>query len=258
MLCDSHIHIGQFYKEYFSPQWLMNKMAALGIDCAMVSSTTTCEENYDRVLAEMQALSQIGRDSVFPVLWVTPLMMQDHKVIHRFLHCGIKWYCVKIHGALHEGWFTTYSVAMKSAVKIAQKLGVPLLMHTGGRECCEAGYYEKIVSLHKRQTFILAHGRPVEQTIEVMLKHQNAWCDTAFAPTGDIVRLINAGLADRILWGTDLPIPSHFYGADMDYKSYYNTLLKQLQKEITRDDYTKITQDNFFRVFHNRYISQPS
>lgn len=249
MICDAHMHVGQFYGDYFSPQWVVDKIDEIGIDNAVVSSTTTCEENYDKVLAEIQTLCKLGYGKVLPVLWLTPLMLKEQKVIDRFLHCGIGWRCVKIHGALHEGWFTTYSIAMKRTIQIAKRLGVPLLMHTGEYECCEAGYYEKVISAHKRQTFILAHSRPVVQTIEVMKSCPNAWCDTAFSLTEEIVQLVDAGLSDRILWGTDLPIPSHFYGSDMDYSEYYRHLLKDLQRRITSEDYTKITQDNFLRLF---------
>ena len=249
MLCDSHMHVGQYYNEYFSPRWLVEKMDALGISYAAVSSTSTCEENYGKVIAEIQELCGMWREKVLPVLWVTPLMLQESITIERTLQSGIKWCCVKIHGALHEGWFTTYSTAMKSAIRIAQRLGVPLLMHTGECECCEAGYYEKIISLHKRQTFILAHSRPVDQTIEVMKRCPNALCDTAFSPTADIVRMVKAGLADRILWGTDIPIPSHFYGKGMNYRAYNEGLLKELCSNIDLDDYTRITQDNFIRLF---------
>jgi hypothetical protein len=97
-------------------------------------------------------------------------------------------------------------------------------------------------------TFILAHGRPIGQTVEMMKKYPNVWCDTAFMPTENIVRLCMENLSERVLWGSDYPIPQYYY-PDMDMKTYYLDLVKKLKNSVSQEDFEKITHKNFETLF---------
>ncbi len=73
---------------------------------------------------------------------------------------------------------------------------------------------------------------------------QNVWADTAFVPIENVVKLCNEGFSDRILWGTDYPIPRYFY-PEIDMKLYYKETLSALQKSVNQADFAKITSENF-------------
>lgn len=253
MLCDSHIHVGQFYDIYTPPRRLLSIARQIGIDRMAVSSTTICEEDYTKVLREMKTLLRCGKDKVLPVLWITPMMVDNPFVIDEFINSGISWRCVKIHGALHPYVWKPYSRYMKKAVAVAQQLGVPLLFHTGSFPYCEPDYYRKVIARYKRQTFILAHSRPVNQTIAIMHEYKNVWADTAFAPIDDIKLMVDAGLTDRMMWGSDLPIMQHFYGepnVEYDFATYYKRQIEELRTILCDDEYTKLTSANFNRLFY--------
>lgn len=229
-------------------------MDRLDVSLAAVSSTTTCEENYAKVISEMLSLTSLGRCRIIPVLWVTPFLLDNQEVLSQYLQSGIRWSCVKIHGALHEGWFTTYSKATKAALRLARQLEVPILLHTGEVPCCEPNYYSSIISQHKRQLFILAHSRPVNQAINVLRAFSNVYVDTAFCPIEDVIKMVDNGFSDRILWGTDIPIQLHYYGEDINLEFYYKELISSLKMRISQDAFIKITSNNFQKVFGVRAL----
>jgi uncharacterized protein len=247
MLIDSHIHVGQYYNIYTSPQDLLQLLDAVGVGQFAVSSTSICEGNYDKVLSELQELSIIAHERMFPVLWIIPAMLKDGG-LERFLSSGIQWRCLKIHPQLNPFYWQQNSADLEEVINLAKKLNVPILIHTGEKEGCEPLLFKEAISANPSVRFILAHARPLEQTIALMKSYQNVWADTAFVPTENVVDLCNEGFSDRILWGTDYPIPRYFY-PEANMQLYYEGLLSALQKSVTQADYGKITSENFLRCY---------
>ena len=97
MLNDSHIHIGQFREIYTSPNELVKFLDSVGVDNFAVSSTTIWEENYNKVIKEISELIRLAGARVFPILWISPLMLKNGG-LNIFLQSGITWKCVKVHG----------------------------------------------------------------------------------------------------------------------------------------------------------------
>lgn len=89
MLIDSHIHVGQFYDLYFSPDYISKVMTDVGVDYYAVSSTSMCEENYPKVLEELRYLLKKDGNKVLPIMWVTPEGLKGN--IAWFLESEIKW-----------------------------------------------------------------------------------------------------------------------------------------------------------------------
>lgn len=58
MLFDSHIHFGQFYDLYTSPTELKRFLDSVGVERFAASSTTICEGDYDKVIAETRELAE--------------------------------------------------------------------------------------------------------------------------------------------------------------------------------------------------------
>ena len=74
---DFHIHLGQFYNQYTSPTDLRDFLDSVGVERFAASSTTICEGNYERVIAETKELANICGSQFLPVLWITPPMLKD-------------------------------------------------------------------------------------------------------------------------------------------------------------------------------------
>ncbi len=243
---DSHIHVGQYVAQYTSPKALIDFLTEVGVKRFAVSSTSICGGVYNKSLREIYRLVKLGKGRVLPVLWVLPQMFDDGG-IDKLLNIGIRWRCLKIHPQIHPNQWRNNDLQRKAA-ELADYMHVPLLIHTGNMEGCYPLLYEHIISQYPSVTFVLAHGRPLEQTVQLMKMYHNVWADTAFMPTDNIVKLCQENLADRVLWGTDYPITKWYY-PDSDPREYYFELLSKLRQSITEIEYKKITYQNFNKLF---------
>ncbi len=254
MLFDSHIHVGQFYDAYFSPKMILDVCKQIGITSMAVSSTSVAEENYPKVLSEFRQLLSQDEIRIVPILWITPRMLRTSG-IQQFRNSGICWQCIKVHNYLHHGeWGDAMGPLMRQVVDLAQDMHLPILFHTGN-ELCYPDDYAPLIQAHPEQTFILAHSRPVYQTIRIMQAYPNVWADTAFTPIDGIVQMVHAGLIDRMMWGTDLPMMYVYDAArsndftTYDFKGYYNPLLSQLHSSLSHAEYTKLTYQTATRFY---------
>ncbi len=247
LLIDSHVHVGQYFDRYFSPQQISSLMKTVGVDYYAVSSTTMCEENYPKVLDELQELIRLDGDKVLPVMWITPEGLKGN--IAWFLESDIKWRCVKIHPYLHSESWVADSDNCKEVVDIARELKIPLLIHTGDEPCCQAKKYEYLILKNPDVVFILAHGRPINDAICLAQKYSNAYIDSAFMPISDMQQIISLGLSHKLLWGTDMCIPAHFY-PNVNMREYYNWNLTELGKICSAAEYELITYRNASKIFN--------
>ncbi len=138
---------------------------------------------------------------------------------------------------------------MKYVAQLTKNMRLPLLIHTGEMPGCNPSLFKKTIACNSDVTFILAHGRPIAETVKLMKQYPNVWTDTAFMPTENIGLLCKENLSDKVLWGTDYPIPKYHF-PDVDMKSYYHNLVNQLKKTVSNTDFEKIMHCNFERVFN--------
>lgn len=245
---DSHVHVGQFENMYFSPQDVVDFMDKVHVDKFAVSSTTVCNEEHEKSISEIKELTEIASDRVIPIIWVTPRMLREN-LLSVYTTSGINWRCVKVHGL--QNW--TFS-EIETVADSAHKMKLPLLLHTGGAPQCDAGQYYSLCKENKNQKIILAHSRPCDETINIMLDCQNAWADTAFTPITDIIKMIEAGLDERILWGSDYPIPHRFYPRRNILKMYGTKVIK-LKQLLPQDSFEKIMFKNFETMFSKQIVT---
>jgi len=245
LIYDSHIHVGQFYEKYYSPEYIMEKMLSLKIHKALVSSTTTCDENYEKIILEIKQLVSIGHERILPVLWVTPKMLKNYKLSF-MLDTEIEWKCIKIHGLIHN-WAPNGKL-FRQVIVLALKLQVPILIHSGGDKKCDAGSYLRVIKKHPLQKFILAHGRPIDEAVSILKQTTNAYVDTAFMPLENIEIILNNGFEDKILFGTDFPITIH-NEKNLSDVNWYQTRISQIVDIIGVDKFELINAKNFNRLF---------
>lgn len=207
---DNHVHVGWFTDGYHTPREVWDSEMAAGIDGMAVASTSTCAELYKDVCRELRELIRLGGTRVRPILWLTPKMLKRRYALPYMLNSKIRWAGVKIHSGAHPEWVHNEPLLCK-ALSVTRHLGVPMMIHTGNFDCCHAGLFKHTIEQNADLAFVLAHGRPVDETIDVLKGCVNAYVDTAFMSREDVEQLISSNLQERILFGTDAPINKVFY-----------------------------------------------
>ena len=246
MLVDSHIHVGQFTSFYVSPTDISQLMKKIGVNCYAVSSTTMCDEDYPKVISELHELIQLDGEKVLPVMWITPEGLKGN--IAWFLESDIHWRCLKIHPELHPNDWSADGALMTEVIDIARELSLPLLVHTGNKESCYAHKYESVYQNNPDITFILAHGRPNDEAIRKKKEYKNVFVDSAFMPICEMKKFIVNGLCYKLLWGTDMCIPKHFF-PKINLESYYMEKISAFRAISTEDEFNQVTHLNAMRVF---------
>lgn len=247
MLIDTHIHVGQFNDLYFAPSAIHELMEQLDVDYYAVSSTTQCEENYPKVLWEMEELIRLDGKKVLPIMWITSEALQGN--IAWYLESNIRWQMLKIHPFLNQTEWNPKSELFAEVLDIVKELHLPLLIHTGNEECCKANIYEQAIKKNPNITFILAHGRPVEPALHIAASYDNAYIDSAFMPIEHMKMFVDSGLSKKLLWGTDMCIPKHF-SRSLDMAMYYSSKLQAFREVCTSEQFKQVTHNNAIKLFN--------
>ena len=246
MLIDSHIHVGQFNNLYFAPSVISSLMEQLDVDYYAVSSTTQCEENYPKVLSEIEELIRFDGNKVLPIMWITPESLKGN--IAWFIESDIQWKMIKIHPFLHKTEWMPGKGMIEEVVEIAKELHIPLLIHTGNEECCKSGLFESTISTNPTVDFILAHGRPLHEALSMVQMYNNVYADSAFMTVEDMKAFLDVGLTHKLLWGTDMCIPRHFYPNE-DMVEYYTKKLNAFRQICCQEAFNQVTYNNAVKLF---------
>lgn len=240
-MIDSHVHIGWFVDRYHSPDDVTAMLRTVGVDGIVVSSTSTCAEEYDTVLHEMEWLQEEWEDRIYPLLWITPKMIKTG-ALGKMIASSIKWGGIKMHWHAHPEFFEDLSI-LDEFLNDKRFAKMPVLTHTGEFPECHASVFETIISKHPERNFILAHGRPIKETTNLLKHFNNVYVDTAFMPMEHIEQLINQNLVERILWGSDCPISEHYY-EDVPASSYLSNRILQLRDLVNDKTFAQLTEIN--------------
>ncbi len=241
-LNDAHIHVGQFNDIYTSPQEVVDFMQQAEVEKYAVMSTTIWTENYEKVLHEMREITELAPGNAMPVLWLSPKMLLKGK-LDMMLHSGIKWYALKVHG--NHPWSIN---GVNECAIIAEELQLPLILHTGEFPHCEPNVYRVIIQSHPQEAFVLAHCRPVDQAIAIMQECPNCYGDTAYTPFPDVREIIEAGLEDRILFGTDYPMQK-IHSPQGNSLADYKAKVHDDWKVMSDEQWEKVSHLNFNRLY---------
>lgn len=230
MIIDNHVHIGWYSDGYHSPLEVGKALKDAGILKYVVSSTSTCADLYHNILTEFHQLSVLaGKENVKPVLWLSSDMIVRKWPLKKLLKSKIEWKGIKLHYVSHPH-FSKNRKEVNSALSLARELGnVPVLIHTGGWPFCQAGIFESMIAENPDLKFVLAHGRPIDETIMLMKKYSNVWTDTAFMPIENIIKLKEENLSERVLFGSDAPI-NRIYFPNQTTSEYLKERIEEIKK----------------------------
>lgn len=242
-IIDNHVHVGWYTDGYHSPKEIWDTVKSSGIEEIAVSSTSTCAEKYKLVIREMRELQRMGGDKVHPILWLTPRMLRTYGIRY-MLHSKIKWKGGKLHWLAHPEWGRNKQI-LQYALDIVKQLDVPLLMHSGEQDCCQPYLYAPICN-ELKNTIVLAHGRPLDQTMLLLKEYPHTMVDTAFMPTEHVIRLVEKGYEDRIAFGTDTPIQM-VYDTTTPIGLQLNNQVDELIAMLPNHTSSKILSHNLYK-----------
>lgn len=242
LICDSHVHVGHFNKIYTSPQEVVEFMQQVGVEKYAVMSTTIWKEDYIAILQEMHKLVELAPHNVVPVLWLSPNLLAKSK-LDMMLKSGIHWRALKLHG--NHQWSIN---GVNECAIFAEEIHLPLILHTSDFPHCEPNTYREIIRSHPQVTFILAHCRPVKQAISIITEFPNCYGDTAFMSLNDVKLLIQNGLEEKILYGSDYPIHKMYF-LNKNIKKLYCENIASTRLLINNLQWEKISHLNFEKLF---------
>lgn len=245
MLFDIHVHMGQYFDDYYTPPRVLRTLRMAGISHFAYSSTSTVvTDDAGFLLEERIAMHNLSGGKAMPILWLTHDMLEKSKDLSLYMNeTGGKIVGLKVHG-VSEPW-EPFGKDLKRVFDIAQEHKIFVMLHTGERENCEAGMYKRICNAFTNVLVVLAHGRPVLQAVEILRECPNTFVDTSFMPHEHLHVLINAAreydFTDRILFGTDTPIPGRHLKSSLP-RHLRSRIAKT--KQIAGNDWKKISWRN--------------
>lgn len=243
-MTDNHVHVGWYTDGYHSPIEVWQAEQDAGINEIVVSSTSTCAELYKLVVREMRELISLGGSRIHPLLWLTPRMMKTWGIRY-MLHSKIRWQGVKMHWEAHHEWYYNRKLT-EEALTIVRRLQVPILVHTGEFRECHAKVFQPMCANNPDLTFVLAHGRPLDEAVDVLCQCPNTMVDTAFMTAEDVLHFTTKGFSNRVLFGTDAPINLLFF-KEKTTAAYIKECRSILQKKLPPTVYHQIMSNHIYR-----------
>ncbi|GHU27208.1 hypothetical protein FACS1894172_19270 [Spirochaetia bacterium] len=246
-MIDTHIHIGQFREIFYNPSEIIQIISDSGIKGCVYSSTTSCKDGvkYHEIQKEIEGVISHFSPSIFkPYLWFIPSYKAEGINIEDAMN-DIPYKGIKIHPYAND-WTNNIpknNNILHELFEYASDFNIPILIHTGENGKDAPNTFEYFFNQYPKAKCILAHCRPVLETIEMFRTYKNVYGDTAFLSKANLQKIIQAGFADRILLGSDFPI-THYFSQRQNEKitlqNRYNvdkSTLEGYKELIGKDEY---------------------
>jgi len=160
-ICDCHVHYGQFREDYYDPKDIVKWFDELGIDKVGIMPISM-ESDFPR---DQKIMKSLPPKRFVPYLWVNPEMVDADPTLNSYNALNYK--VIKIHAYARKEW-DTMPDKIRMAIQAAYNKGVPVMFHTGGWRGSNAIQFYKFCREFSEVTFILAHGKPISQTLTVL------------------------------------------------------------------------------------------
>lgn len=241
-ICDCHVHYGQFRDEYYDPKQVVKWFAQLGVDkVGIMPVGTSWESDFKR---DQKIMASLPTGRFVPYLWVSPEMVDVDPTLT--LYNTLNYKVIKIHAYAIKEWDTLPN-KIRTVIEVARIKGVPVMFHTGGWRGSNAIQFYKFCREYPDVTFILAHGKPISQTLTVLKGAKNAYVDNSFMPIESMKLICDAGLSDRILFGTDFPIMKTFW-PDINLIDWYKNNVMELIQTFGEKNFMIWANENFYKL----------
>jgi uncharacterized protein len=238
-MIDNHIHIGQFNEIYYDPIEVIQIVMENCTEGLCFSSVTTCKDDvaYSEVENEIDnVLSHIhwSPEIVRPFFWYAPVFT-GHGVDFEKAMRNLPYKGIKLHPFAHS-WDLNDKIHLDILHKVfgyAEENKLPILIHTGNSGIDAADTFISFFPLYPETKIILAHCRPLENTISIIRVYPNVYGDTAFLPETDLRRIIKEGLSYKMMLGSDFPI-TNYYNRYSTEKERIMTLKEQYKRDFAQ------------------------
>lgn len=226
---DWHVHIGAFADAYYRAEDVFGALRAAGTTEVWFSSTTSgfglqiggkpagAGAVYRYIRGEMHdALAAAERTGmkVHALYWVMPEVHCAPDAPVRLARAmeELPYEGFKLHPS-GNAWDWDDPAVERLADEVfafAGERGMRVVVHCGPDHSERPAVFERFVARHPGATVQLAHCRPLKETCQMLRKHPNTVCDTAFAAKATQVAIRAFGLGNRMVHGTDFPA-THWY-----------------------------------------------
>lgn len=213
-MVDRHIHIGQWEEQYYEASAVFDAVYAAGIEGLVFSSTTSCKPDVRYLEIEREIARALRPDcsgKAEALFWYVPAYAAQGITVEKAM-ANLPYRGFKIHPRANN-----WDISDKKTVSLvheifdyANKKEMPILIHTGEDALDEADKFSAFFAEYPLAHFILAHGRPLAQTLGLLKQYTYVYCDTAFMPEESLYSLAKAGFGARILPGSDFPVTHYF------------------------------------------------
>lgn len=232
-MIDYHIHIGQFNKVYYDAYEVFRaiefSVPKTKVSEIHYSSTSSCRDDVElcKVEEEIAYAQKFSSKSLFvkPYLWYVPKYAEQNisvkSALQAFDYCG-----VKLHPFAQNWDFSNlkHKKALEEIFECFTK-EKSILIHCGKDKSCSPNRFEEFFKNFTDTNVILAHSNPVEETVEMLKKYKNVKSDIAYTSKGNIQKLMNTNVNEKVLFGTDFPIThyfnNHLFGKKISMQAQY-------------------------------------
>ena len=239
-ICDCHVHFGQFREDYYSPDEIINLFDQLGISKVGIMPISM-QSNFNQ---DIKTMSKLPSKRFVPYLWVNPEMVDADPTLKMYDSLNFK--VIKIHAYARKEWYLMPD-KIRSVIHAAYLHNVPVMFHTGGWRGSNAIQYYKFCREFPEVNFILAHGKPISQTITVLKGSKNVYVDNSFMDIESMKIICETGLSDRILFGTDFPIMKSFW-PEINLIDWYRNNIIELIDIFGERNFTVWSNENFNKL----------
>lgn len=205
---DFHGHPGRWGLAEIRPDTLFPAMDAVGIDRSVIFDIWHPEGRRSNDITAEHVAAHPDRFTGFA--YVTPLMPETmvpelERAVDQLGLSGIKLYPPFVEIPFNDPiWWPIY--------EFANDRKLPLLWHTGIEHASWPKYAADVAPKYPDASFVLGHSGNCpparRQALDVAKDHPNVYLETCstFRTPGAIEELVEEGGADRVIFGSDIPL----------------------------------------------------
>lgn len=213
MICDAHVHVGTpgngDIPPEASPRFVAGMLKTCGVG-EFIYSSLDAQMGAPFEVVERAAIET--RDAFGPgahaFLWLAG-HYYDADPDLKALDSGI-WEGLKLHEK-ETAWVKERPRDLERILRILEERGLPIQIHAGEDDGCRPCDLLPFFRRHPRLRADFSHCRPVADAIRALRECPWLFADTAFMPPEKYAALVAAGVADRVMFGTDFPAHLSYY-----------------------------------------------
>ncbi len=225
MICDVHVHVGHpgggRLPPEASPGFVAGLLKTCGVDEFIFSSLDSqLGAPFGVVEREAVETKAAFGEGAHAFLWLTGRFFDADPEL-KMLDSGL-WEGVKLHGK-ETPWLEDRPGDLERILSVLEERGLPVQFHAGEDAGCRPRELLPFVRRHPGLRADFAHCRPCGEAIRCLREWPPLFADTSFMAPELYPQFVAAGVADRLMFGTDFPAhaaryegnPGELYGNDV-------------------------------------------